>query len=241
VSGRARPDSGTTEDGRPLQVVTSYARRGSRLNATQQRAWDEYARHWVVPAELAATEPWRPERWFGRDARLVIEVGSGDGESVVALAASRPEQDVLALEVWRPGVASTLRRLAAAEVTNVRLVMLDASWFLEHRLAAGSVAEVWTFFPDPWPKKRHHKRRLVDREFASVVSSRLVSGGSWRLATDWPDYAAQIEHQLASPNLTGGRTARWEERPVTRFERRGIEAGRPPVDLCYRRVPAEDS
>lgn len=237
MSDPARPGTGRTEDGRRRQVVTSYARRGSRLSAPQQRAWDTYADRWVVPAEVAATEPWRPERWFGRAAPLAVELGSGAGESVAALAALHPEIDVLALEVWRPGVASTLRRLAEAGVGNVRLLMLDASWFLEQQVSGESLAEVWTFFPDPWPKQRHHKRRLVDEHFAAVVASRLTPGGRWRLATDWPDYAERMELALGrEERLAGGRCERWAERPVTRFERRGAAAGRPPVDLCYTRV-----
>ena len=236
MSGLARPGGGLTQDGRPLQVVTSYARRGSRLNGPQQKAWDLHADRWVIPVGTATHESWDQRRWFGRQAPLVVEVGSGDGESVAALAATRPDHDVLALEVWRPGVAGTLRRLAAAEVGNVRLLMLDASWFLEHRLDPASLAEVWTFFPDPWPKKRHHKRRLVGTPFAETVASRLTPGGLWRLATDWPDYAAHVERELSPvAALAGGRTARWAERPVTRFERRGLDAGRQPVDLTYRR------
>ena len=237
MSDPARPQPGTTADGRPLAVVTSYARRGSRLNNPQQKAWEAHAERWVVPAEVVGEGAWEQGRWFGREAPLVVEVGSGDGESLAALGAARPDLDVLALEVWRPGVAGTLRRLAAAEVDNVRLLMLDAPWFLEHRVAPASLAEVWTFFPDPWPKKRHHKRRLVGSRFAATVASRLVPGGVWRLATDWPDYADHVEQQLAAvPGLAGGRTERWQERPVTRFERRGLDAGRPPVDLTYRRV-----
>jgi tRNA (guanine-N7-)-methyltransferase len=237
MSDPARPEAGLTEDGRPRQVVTSYARRGSRLNDPQQRAWDAYGARWVVPGETVTVEGWEPERWFGRRAPILVEVGSGGGESLVAMAAARPEYDVLALEVWRPGVAATLRRLAEAGVDNVRLLMLDAAWFFEHRVPEGSLAEVWTFFPDPWPKKRHLKRRLVSARFAALVADALEPGGRWRLATDWVDYAEHVENQVAlEPRLRGGRTERWQERPMTRFERRGVAADRPPIDLCYERV-----
>jgi tRNA (guanine-N7-)-methyltransferase len=237
MSDPARPGTGLTADGRPRQVVTSYARRGSRLSAPQQRAWDAHADRWVVPHGVVGDEGWVQQRWFGRRAPLVVEVGSGGGESLVAMAAARPDHDVLALEVWRPGVAATLKRLAEAEVGNVRLLMLDAVWFFENALTDASLAEVWTFFPDPWPKKRHHKRRLVDARFAGLVASRLVVGGRWRLATDWADYAAHVEEQLAGePTLRGGRTERWDARPVTRFERRGLAEGRAAADLCYVRV-----
>jgi tRNA (guanine-N7-)-methyltransferase len=236
MSDPARPGTGLTPDGRPRQVVTSYARRGSRLSAPQQQAWDTHAARWVVPTEVVTDEGWDQQRWFGRRAPLVVEVGSGGGESLAAMAAARPDHDVLALEVWQPGVAATLKRLAEAEVDNVRLLMLDAVWFFENRVPEASLAEVWTFFPDPWPKKRHHKRRLVGTRFAGLVARALVPGGRWRLATDWADYADHVEEQVAlEPALRGGRTPRWDARPVTRFERRGVAAGRPPIDFCYER------
>jgi len=144
---------------------------------------------------------------------------------------------VLALEVWRPGVAHTLGLLGEAGVENVRLLALDAVWALEHLFEADSVEEVWTFFPDPWPKKRHHKRRLVSAGFARLVASRLRPGGRWRLATDWSEYAQQMRSVLdAEPGLTGGVVARWADRPVTKFERKGLAAGRAIVDLTYRAV-----
>jgi tRNA (guanine-N7-)-methyltransferase len=122
---------------------------------------------------------------------------------------------------------------------------VDAVWSMEHLLAPGTVSELWTFFPDPWPKQRHHRRRLVVPAFARLAASRLVPGGHWRLATDWEDYAAQMITVLdAEPllsNVHPGPAPRWDERPLTRFERRGIEAGRGIVDLDYRRgtLPTE--
>ena len=143
---------------------------------------------------------------------------------------------MIAFEVWRPGVAETLGRLAEAGLTNVRLCSVDAVWSLEHLLGAGSVSELWTFFPDPWHKTRHHKRRLVAPGFAALAASRLVPGGTWRLATDWARYAEQMVEVLdAEPLLEGGVTDRWEERPVTKFERKGLAVGRTITDLCYRR------
>ena len=232
----ARPSARTTADGRPLAEVRSYARRGSRLTSQQQGAWERRSGQWLLPATVV-TEGLPPGGWSGRAAPLVVEVGSGDGEAVSALAARRPDRDVLALEVWRPGLASTFARLEQAGVGNVRALALDAVWGFEHLLAAGSVAELWTFCPDPWPKARHHKRRLVTPTFAALAASRLAVGASWRLATDWPDYAEQMVEVLdAEPRLRGGVTERWQERPVTRFERRGLAAGRPVTDLCYERV-----
>jgi len=216
----------------------SYARRGSRLTPRQQAAWDAHHEAWVIP-EQAVDRPGfsLPER-FGRRSPLIVEVGCGVGEATAVLAAARPAYDVLALEVWRPGVASTLERLAEAGVTNVRLCGVDAVWSLEHLVVEDSLAELWTFFPDPWPKTRHHKRRLVTPRFARLAATRLAPGAWWRLATDWADYAQQMVDVLDDePWLEGGRVERWADRPVTRFERKGLAAGREITDLAYRRAP----
>jgi tRNA (guanine-N7-)-methyltransferase len=220
-----------------MREVFSYSRRGGRFTPHQQRAWDAHHDDWVIP-EAAVDEPgFGLVDWFGREAPLIVEIGSGVGEATGILAASRPECDVLALEVWRPGVAASLAEVAAAGATNVRFCSVDAVWTLEHLLGPGDLAELWTFFPDPWPKTRHHKRRIVDAPFAALVATRLVPGGCWRLATDWADYAAQMQSVLdAEPALAGGVVSRWDERPVTKFERKGLEAGRPITDLCYARV-----
>ena len=168
---------------------------------------------------------------------MVVEIGSGVGEATGVLAATLPSYDVLALEVWRPGVASSLAEVAAAGAGNVRFCSVDAVWMLETHVAPGGLAELWTFFPDPWPKTRHHKRRLVNARFAALVVSRLARGARWRLATDWLDYAEQMTAVLdAEPALTGGVVPRWAERPVTKFERKGIQAGRAITDLCYTRT-----
>jgi tRNA (guanine-N7-)-methyltransferase len=232
----ARPHLRYTPDGRRMREVLTYARRGGRFTPSQQAAWEAHSVDWVVP-DAAVDDPgftW-PDV-FGRVAPLVVEIGSGVGEAAAALAAARPAYDVVALEVWRPGVAHTLGLLAEAGATNVRLLAVDAVWCLEHLLAPGQVEELWTFFPDPWPKKRHHKRRLVTPAFAALAASRLRVGGTWRLATDWSDYADQMRAVLgAEPSLDGGVVERWPDRPVTRFERKGLAAGRDIVDLAYRR------
>jgi tRNA (guanine-N7-)-methyltransferase len=175
--------------------------------------------------------------WFGRSAPLVVEIGSGVGESLTALAGARPSYDVLAFEVWRPGVAGALWRLEEAGVDNVRLISVDAVWSMRHLFAPGSITELWTFFPDPWPKTRHHKRRLVQPAFVHDAATALTEGGVWRLATDWVEYADAMRAALDDePMLDGGVTDRWEERPLTRFERRGLDEGRAVTDLTYRRV-----
>jgi tRNA (guanine-N7-)-methyltransferase len=218
-------------------AIRSYARRGTRLNAGQQRAWDAHAERYVLSSGSQITDGTPLHRAFSRNAPIAVEIGFGVGEALTALAVSRPEWNVIGFEVWRPGVAECLAALAEHDASNVRLSMLDAAWSLEHLVPPASITEVWTFFPDPWPKARHQKRRLVGPGFASLVASRLVPGGVWRLATDWPHYAEQMRDVLdTEPELVGGVAERYAGRPVTRFERRGIAAGRPITDLTYQRV-----
>jgi tRNA (guanine-N7-)-methyltransferase len=239
ASSPGRP-AGPTGADRPLARVRSYARRGSRLTASRQAAWDAHHERWLLP-EGAAERRLDAVACFGREAPLVVEVGSGNGESLAEMAAARPDCNVLALEVWRPGVASTFAHLERTAATNVRLVMADAETCLESMCGEGEVTELWTFFPDPWPKSRHHKRRLVGPGFARTAATRLAVGGWWRLATDWDDYADQVERVLgAEPLLHGGVVERWSQRPVTKFERRGLAAGRTITDLAYRRVGVAD-
>ena len=226
-----------TADGLRMREVLSYARRGGRFTPTQQASWDAHHRAWVVPEDAVDDPAFSWAGVFGREAPLIVEIGSGVGEATAALAAQRPAYDVVALEVWRPGVAHALGLVAEAGAENVRLLSVDAVWCLEHLFGPAQVEEVWTFFPDPWPKTRHHKRRLVTPEFARLTASRLRPGGLWRLATDWAEYADQMRAVLeAEPLLEGGVVERWADRPVTKFERKGLEADRRIWDLCYRRT-----
>ncbi|HET8599576.1 MAG TPA: tRNA (guanosine(46)-N7)-methyltransferase TrmB [Segeticoccus sp.] len=220
----------------------SFARRDGRLSRRRQRAWDQHGERFVLEVPRArATTSVAPHHAFdqaaeyGRLAPLVAEIGSGGGEVVAHAAAEHPQCDFLAVEVYRPGIAQTLSRLAAQELDNVRLVLANAVDVVRTMLPAGSVSEVWTFFPDPWPKARHHKRRLVDDEFASLVARVLRPGGVWRLATDWADYADQMcEVASRSPdfaNRYAGLAPRFAGRPMTRFEVKGLAAGRAVHDL----------
>jgi tRNA (guanine-N7-)-methyltransferase len=232
----ARPHHKLTEDGRRMREVLTYSRRGSRFTPRQAEAWAAHQADWVIPDEAVDRPGFRLADWFGREAPLVVEIGSGIGEATAVLAAARPDCDVLALEVWRPGVADSLWRVAEAGAENVRFCSVDAVWFLEHVIEPASLTELWTFFPDPWHKKKHHKRRLVTPANAATAAARLQPGGVWRLATDWADYAEQMREVLdAEPLLEGGVVERWAERPVTRFERKGLAVGRTITDLAYRR------
>ena len=230
----ARPHHKLTDDGRRMREVLTYSRRGSRFTPRQAEAWDAYAERWWLPDEAVDADGFTIAGMFDRAAPLVVEIGCGIGEATAVLAAARPDHNVLAFEVWRPGVADSLGRIGEAGLDNVRMLSVDAVWSMEHLVEPGSLAGLWTFFPDPWHKKRHHKRRLVNPEFARLAASRLEPGAEWRLATDWADYAEQMVEVLdAEPSLEGGVTERWAERPVTRFERKGLDAGREITDLRY--------
>ncbi|SDR07466.1 tRNA (guanosine(46)-N7)-methyltransferase TrmB [Actinopolyspora saharensis] len=225
------------------RTVVSYVRRGERMTAGQQRAWDRY---W---AEFGRDISELPEGsldttgWFGRSAPLVLEIGSGMGETTAELAAARPDLDHLAVEVYKPGLAQLLLRAEKMGIDNLRLLRGDATVLLREHVASGSLAEVRIFFPDPWPKKRHHKRRLIQPEFVELVASRLREGGVLHLATDWQDYAEQMmEVCTARPELRnsyadhpGGWAPRPEWRPVTKFEERAHSEGRAVHDLIFER------
>lgn len=235
----ARPHTALTPDGNRVREVLSYSRRSSRMGPRMAQAWARHRDEWWIPDDAVDDPGFDLRSWFGREAPLVVEIGCGVGEATAALAAARPAYDVLGFEVWQPGVADTFWRLEQVGATNVRLMSIDAVWAVEHLLRRDSVSELWTFFPDPWPKQRHHRRRLVGPGFARLAAERLAPGAVWRLATDWDDYAEQMADVLdAEPlleNVHGGPAPRFADRPLTRFERRGLDAGRQITDLSYRR------
>ncbi len=227
-------------DGLPAHFrrVVSFTPRGGRFNDVQRRAWQEHAADWCPDPE-SLTGPLDSVALFGRAAPLILEIGSGMGESTAAMAKVRPEANVLAVEVYRPGVAQTLHHLARARVGNVRLLRADAVTVLQELIAPGQLAEVWLFFPDPWPKTRHLKRRLVTPEFVELAAGRLAKGGTLRMATDWEPYALQMLSAAGGcrslRNVHGGWAPRPQFRPLTRFERRGLADGREIFDLEFRR------
>jgi tRNA (guanine-N7-)-methyltransferase len=185
--------------------TVSFVRRDDRLRPSLQRIWDAHHETWVLDVPRAeASMSVAPgylldaERDFGRVAPLVVEIGSGTGDAVVQAALARPGTNFLAVEVYRPGLASTVAKIVRADLANVRLVQADGVQVLKHMLGRGSAAEIWVFFADPWHKNRHHKRRLVNPGFAELAASRLAQGGMLRLATDWADYARQMRDVLAA-------------------------------------------
>ncbi|MEO5834251.1 MAG: tRNA (guanosine(46)-N7)-methyltransferase TrmB [Nakamurella sp.] len=224
------------DDGLPLHFrrVVSFHPRGGRLNPVQRKAWDTHAEAWNVDPTLGLPNL---KTLFGRNAPLIIEIGSGMGEATAGMAANRPEANILAIEVYKPGVAQTFHHLGKAGVDNVRLMRGDAIEVLEALIPSAAVAEIWLFFPDPWPKARHLKRRLVTPSFATLVASRLKKGGVLRLGTDWEPYAEQMlavcTNEPKLKNRHTGWAPRPDFRPRTRFERRGLTAGREIFDLEF--------
>jgi tRNA (guanine-N7-)-methyltransferase len=173
---------------------------------------------------------------FGRRAPVVLEIGSGMGEATAALAAADPGRDYLAAEVHTPGVANLLALIEAGGLTNVRVVHGDALELLRDRLAPASLDAVHAFFPDPWPKVRHHKRRLFQPGRVALLRSRLVRGGTIHTATDWPDYAVAMRAALAGdPDLELASEGRQAGRPETGYERRALDEGREVFELVFRR------
>lgn len=174
---------------------------------------------------------------FGRTAPVVLEIGCGDGAATATMAAADPARDVLAVDVHTPGLAALLRRLDGDRTANVRVAEGDAHVVLSRMLGPGTLDEVRLWFPDPWPKTRHRKRRLVTPAFADLLADRLRPGGRVRVATDDAGYAGQVLDAVRRcPLLHGGTVSRPADRPVTRFERRAITAGRPVVDVAARRA-----
>ena len=217
-----------------LSEVVSFSRRGGRLDPRRQRAWDVLGERYVIEpprgAVSTSVDPsyrFDPEAGFGRSGRFVVEIGSGQGEVLAHAAGKSPDTNFLALEVWRPGVASTLVHIRRDDLTNVRLMQINAAEAVATMLRPDSVDELWLFFPDPWHKLRHRKRRLVTPDFADKAARVLKPGGVWRLATDWNDYANHMRCVLAgAKDFDVSEGTRFDDRVATRFEIKGTHVGR---------------
>ncbi|MFG1907728.1 tRNA (guanosine(46)-N7)-methyltransferase TrmB [Kribbella sp. NPDC048928] len=230
---------GATDQVRQVGVF-STVRRSVRMTAGQQRVWRS---HW---AELGRTQEELPAgtidlaEWFGRDAPTVLEIGSGMGEATAQLAVAAPEVNHVAAEVYPAGLGQLILWVEKYDLDNVRLLQGDAVDFLRDHVAPGGLSGVRIYFPDPWPKKRHHKRRLVTPPVVKLVASRLQPGGTLHLATDWQDYAERMlevcEAEPALLNSYDGWAPRPEWRPVTKFESRAQAEGRDVRDLLYTKV-----
>jgi tRNA (guanine-N7-)-methyltransferase len=216
--------------------VRSYVMRAGRVTDAQQRALIELWPRFGVSFGEALMDL---TVLFERPAPCTLEIGFGNGEHLLARAQADPERNFLGAEVHRPGIGHLLRIAAAADVKNLRIIDHDAVEVLEQQIAPGALDEIQILFPDPWPKKRHHKRRLIQPEFATLAASRLRGGGRLRLATDWAPYADHMSQVLdACPMLAlvvDAAGAESSSRSATRFERRGLRLGHQVRDLEYRR------
>jgi tRNA (guanine-N7-)-methyltransferase len=213
-----------------MRDIRSYVLRQGRTTPSQQRALDELLPRFGIPYAEAVIDP---RALFARTAPLVVEIGSGMGETTAAIAQQNPAVDFIAIEVHGPGVGSLLKQIDALGLTNLRLIRHDAVDVLQHMIADGALAGLHLFFPDPWPKKRHHKRRLVQPRFAALAARKLAPGGYVHAATDWPEYASQMEEVFAANPGFEKAPAPAKGRPVTKFERRGIGLGHPVRDLLF--------
>lgn len=229
------------DNDRRARAIRSFVRREGRITDAQAdalaRLWPHYGLgpmpdgehvHPLPEIDFAVA--------FGRAAPLSLEVGFGNGERLAQAAERHPEINHIGAEVHRPGVGRVLQDVEKRGLTNVRVMCSDAAEFLRTTAPRGAFCEVVVQFPDPWHKTRHHKRRIVQPAFASLVASRLRPGGLFRLATDWVPYAEHMREVLdAAPEFEGGPVPRPDSRPITRFEARGERLGHVTTDFCYRR------
>ncbi len=254
------------------RAILSFVRRSARLDARLEKAKQRYSGAYLlciadgdgslrVKSDLCVDSQWIEANW-GNANPLIVEIGSGQGENIVAAAAANPNTNFLALEVYDPGVAHTMLLAGKQDLHNLRIAQVNAPDFLA-ACKSGVLAEVWTFFPDPWPKMRHHKRRIVQPSLAKSVHNALVSGGVWRIATDIEDYALHVHEVMDSlacfendgdlrvslptehvgkgnaqdaadlPHADFVESRRFDGRVLTNFERKGLEAGRVIHDFAY--------
>ena len=210
--------------------IRSYVLRQGRTTPAQKRALEELLPKYGIAFSDQQIRSSRP---------LVLEIGSGMGETTLEIAKSHPEADFIAVEVHGPGVGSLLNAIEREKLANLRVIRHDALDVLEHMIADGSLAAIHLFFPDPWPKKRHHKRRLVQPGFAALAARKLAPGGILHAATDWPDYAEHMSEVLSQEALLAPAATPRYQRPITKFESRGRRLGNPVRDLVFRRKPPE--
>ena len=217
--------------------IRSFVLRQGRVSNAQRRAVDTLLSvHGIAYAPGALDF----EQVFGRRAPTVLEIGFGMGETTARIAQAHPENNYLGIEVHTPGVGSLLKLIAEGGLSNLRLIQHDAVEVLEHMIAPGTLAGAHIFFPDPWPKKRHHKRRLIQPDFVALLASRLAPGAYVHAATDWQEYAEQILAVFAAEpalaNTAPGFAPRPDYRPLTKVESRGLKLGHGVWDIIFRRI-----
>jgi len=218
--------------------IRSYVLRQGRMSVAQKRAYDQLLSRYAV---AYTPEALRFAELFGRTAPTILEIGFGMGETTAAIAKAHPHNDYLGIEVHSPGVGSLLKLIDEQQLANVRLIQHDAMDAVEHMIPPDTLAGIHVFFPDPWPKTRHQKRRLIQPPFVRLLASRLVAGGYLHMATDWQEYAEQMLEVLAAEpslvNSAAGFALRPDYRPLTKFEQRGLKLGHGVWDLIFHRKP----
>jgi tRNA (guanine-N7-)-methyltransferase len=222
---------------RPRRSIRSFVLRTGRMGTGQIRALETLSPAYVLPY---APQPLNPAQVFGRSAPLVVEIGFGMGDATAKIAELLPGTDFLGIEVHTPGVGALLQRIDEKQLRNLRIVQHDAVEVLAHMVAPASLAGVHVFFPDPWHKKKHNKRRLIQAPFVTALVSRLAPGGYLHCATDWQPYAEQMLEVLsAEPALRNTAEAYAPKpgyRPLTKFENRGLKLGHGVWDLVFTKV-----
>jgi tRNA (guanine-N7-)-methyltransferase len=222
------------------QRIRSFVRRAGRTTTGQARAQEQWGPAFVLPYQARVLDP---AQAFGRAAPTILEIGFGMGEATAHIASVRPQDNFLCCEVHEPGVGALLKRIGEQGLTNIRIVAHDAVEVIDHMLAPASLAGVHIFFPDPWHKKRHNKRRLIQPALVARLASRLAPGGYLHCATDWQPYAVQMVEVLqAEPLLRNASAApdgfspKPDYRPLTKFENRGLKLGHGVWDVVFRRI-----
>jgi tRNA (guanine-N7-)-methyltransferase len=218
------------------QKIRSFVLRAGRISPRQQQALEQGLAHYELPMQ---DTPWSISDIFGREADTVVEIGFGMGASLLTMARARPEINFIGIEVHRAGIGSLVADLQEEGLSNVRIAPFDACEVFRTCLPDQSLAGVQIFFPDPWPKKRHHKRRLIQPEFVQTLLKKIKKGGFIHCATDWEAYAEQIYQvlsnnpELSNQNPQGGFSERPMHRPLTKFEQRGIHLGHAVFDAIF--------
>jgi len=229
-------DKTAASDAAPHRAIRSFVLRQGRVTIAQQRALDDLLPRFGI---AYASKPLDLDAAFGRHAPHILEIGFGMGETTATIAAAHPQNDYLGIEVHSPGVGSLMKRIGEEQLQNIRVIQHDAVDVLEFMLPPESLDGVHLFFPDPWPKKRHVKRRLVQPPLIALVASRLKPGGYFHAATDWEDYATQMLSVLSAEpsleNTADGYAERPASRPQTKFEARGLRLGHRVWDLVFRK------
>ena len=226
------------EEGLPLRPIRSYVLRQGRMSPAQTRAYESLGPRFIVPFRVNIALDY--EILFGRDAPTIVEIGFGMGESTAAIAAMFPENNFIGIEVHRPGVGALLKLIDEQDLANLQVIQHDAVEVLRHMIPDQSLAGFHVFFPDPWPKKRHHKRRLIQPELVKLLVQKLAAGSYVHLATDWQEYAHHMLSVLqAEPGLVNTATnfaIRPGYRSTSGFERKGLAKGHAVWDLLFRRA-----